>query len=147
MDHGDIESGSARVRPARDGDEAARTPVEHRYFAMAVRCQHPRAKQTWCVPAAIADEMREEADGRKYIESITQMNVAHAKLLDDYKSGRLQVQHRDGGQGGAAAAGRLQAQPGHAGLRREASSAATSSTSTPAARQSTARWYSRSALS
>ena len=82
----------------------AKIPLEHKYFAMVMKCQHKVARNMWCQPHAIQDEMKMEAHSEKMIKSTIHMYQSWESLVRDYEHGRISVLQPKASEAAAAAA-------------------------------------------
>jgi len=82
----------------------AKIPLEHKYFAMVLKCQHEVARRTWCQPHAIKEEMKMEAHSEKMIASTIKMYQSWESLVSDYENDRISVLQPKASEAAAAAA-------------------------------------------
>ena len=68
---------------------ARRLPEAHKYFAMAVLCEHPVAQAMWHDDEKIRAELKMEAHTKDHVDTILAMIRAHRGLLQDYLDGSL----------------------------------------------------------
>ncbi|CAE7336340.1 unnamed protein product [Symbiodinium sp. CCMP2456] len=66
-----------------------RLPEAHKYFAMAVLCEHPVAQAMWQDDEKIRAELKMEAHTKDHVDTILAMIRAHRGLLQEYLDGSL----------------------------------------------------------
>ncbi|CAE7365302.1 unnamed protein product [Symbiodinium natans] len=68
---------------------ARRLPEAHKYFAMAILCEHSVAQAMWQDDEKIRAELKMEAHTKDHVDTILAMIRAHRGLLQEYLDGSL----------------------------------------------------------